>query len=278
MRKLTWRLPVLIAAVAAIPAAPAHAADEGDVGVRDRVIRVSARATLPGADVRSGGESDGCTWRLMIENDRLPVYDVDGRQLFSDTGRWFQRVCNGQPVDVNGLFVLPEGGGFSIPDLTEQALDALDPGDPTWSASPNGTTVPMVTQLPTYFWVEPAYWTATRTVRVETPSGRVWAEAVGRPTVATFDAGDGTATRCESGGAVWAPGGASAAEASPCALTFRHSSAGTAGRELTATVEFAVEGRTSTNPTPAPAGTLARTSPPITVQVAEIQAVATASR
>jgi hypothetical protein len=180
VRKLTWRLPVLIAAVAAIPAAPAHAADEGEVGVRDRVIRVSARATLPGADVRSGGESDGCTWKLMIENDRLPVYDVDGRQLFSDTGRWFQRVCNGQPVDVNGLFVLPEGGGFSIPDLNEQALDALDPGDPTWSASPNGTTVPMVTQMPTYFWVDPTYWTATRTVRVETPSGRVWAEAVGR--------------------------------------------------------------------------------------------------
>lgn len=276
MRKLTWRLPVLIAAVAAIPAAPAHAADEGDVGVRDRVIRVSARATLPGADVRSGGESDGCTWKLMIENDRLPVYDVDGRQLFSDTGRWFQRVCNGQPVDVNGLFVLPEGGGFSIPDLNEQALDALDPGDPTWSASPNGTTVPMVTQMPTYFWVDPTYWTATRTVRVETPSGRVWAEAVGRPIAATFDAGDGTSARCEGGGAAWAPN--HSADATPCSLTFRHSSAGTAGRDVAVTVEFAVEGRTSTNPTPAPAGTIARTSPPLTVQVTEIQAVATAGR
>lgn len=276
VRKLAWRLPLLTAVAIIASTSPASAGDEGDVGVHDRVVRVTARATVPGINVSSGADPDGCVWQVVIENDRLPVYDTDGTGLFSDTGRWFQRMCNGQPVEVNGFFVVPEGGGFAIPDLTEQALDALDPADPTWSASPNGTTVAMVTQMPTFLWVDGGYWNAAHTVRVETPSGRVWAEARGRPTVATFDSGDGAPTMCIGGGSAWAPGGSVSGAA--CSHTFRHSSAGTVGREMTVTVDFAVEGRTSVNPNPVPAGTISRTSPPVLVQVAEIQAIETNGR
>ena len=273
MRKVAWRLSLLIVVASVSVAAPARAADEGEVGIHERVVRVAARATIPGVRVSGGADPDGCVWQVVIEDDRLPMYDTDGTGLFSDTGRWFQRMCNGQPVEVNGLFVVPEGGGFAIPDLAEQAFDALDPSEPVWSASPNGTTVAMLVQLPTWLWVEPGYWNAIFVARVATPSGRVWAEARARPTSATWDTGDGQSTSCDDGGTVWEPG--SPATTISCSHTFRHSSAGTPGRPVTATVDFAVEGRTTTNPTVVAIGAISRTSPPLLVQVAEIQAIGT---
>ena len=273
MRSIAWRFQLLtgLLAVAFAAPAPAYAADDGGVDVHDHVVHVHAHALIPGLEVHNSGEPDGCTWHLVIDNDRVPVYDVDGRPLYSDTGRWFQRICGGQPVDVNGFFVVPEGGGFSIPDVAVQARDQLDPPRPSWSASPNGTSVAMVAQMPTWLWVKPVYWNDAYIVRVETPSGRIWAEARATPSDTSWDTGDGQLTVCANGGTVWHP------HATPttadCVHTFRHSTAGTAGRAMTVTVNFAVTGRTSTNTTSAPVGAISRTSAPQLVQVGEIQAI-----
>ena len=99
MRKVAWRLSVLIVVASLSAAAPARAADEGEVGIHERVVRVTARATIPGVRLTSSTDPDGCAWQVVIEDDRLPVYDTDGTSLFSDTGRWFQRMCNGFGCD-----------------------------------------------------------------------------------------------------------------------------------------------------------------------------------
>lgn len=268
MRAGARRLPLLAAllSIAALPAA--HAAQEDDVAIRDRVVHVAARAAV--APIAVGGVEEGCVWIVLVQDDRHPMYDGDGESLYSDTGRWFQKRCNDEPVEVGGRLVIPEGGGYSIPEMAEQARDLLDPAKPTWSASPNGTTVPMLVQSPTWLWVTPAYWNTNFTVRVETPSKRVWTAATATPTSTVWNPGDGTSTQCATGGARWEPGAAAG-----CSHTFRHSSAGTAGRPMTVTVLFAVSGRSFVAPVPAPVGTIERTSEPVLVQVAEIQALET---
>ena len=275
MRTFVRRLPVLTLVLAAGFAGPAGAADDSGVAIYEQVVRVAARAAIAGVPIGGGAAPDGCVWEVAIVGDRLPVFTAEGEMLVSDTGRWFRRVCAGVVVGVNGFFVTPEGGGFVVPDLAEQAFDALDPISPVWSASPNGTTVPMLVQLPTWLWVEPRYWNGVFIARVETPSGRVWAEAQGRPVSALWATGDGQTVFCGVGGTVWAPGAPTRPPAGGCSHTYRHSSAGTEGRAVTVTVNFAVEGATTTNPGAVPLGVISRTSPPVVVQVAEIQAVQT---
>ena len=176
MRTFARRLPLLTVVLAAGFAGPAAAADESAVAVHEQVVHVTGRVAIVGVPIGGGGAPDGCVWGLASVSDRLPVFTAEGEMLVSDTGRWFRRVCNGVVVGVNGFFVTPEGGGFVVPDLAEQAFDALDPISPQSSSSPNGTTVAMLVQLPTWLWIEPGYWTGVFIARVETPSGRVSGE------------------------------------------------------------------------------------------------------
>jgi len=264
-------LPLLIALTLLGIAAPAGAEDGAGFGVRDGVVDADAGSHTPGS---GGSTSDGapsrCTWRVVIADDLTKgVFGPSGERLYSDTGRWLQKVCDGEVEIVDGLFVIPEGGSFAIADLLEQARRTLDPPAPTWSASPNGTTVPMVTQLPTWLWVNGDYWNGGFSARASTPSGRVWAEARATPTSALWQIGDGSTVSCGAGTA-WQAG--PQANSSDCTYTFRHSTAGTAGTPLSVSVTFDVAGVTSLGGT-AELGALTRTSPPALVQVAEIQAI-----
>ena len=61
----------------------------------------------------------------MIEDDfEFGIYDVDSLETqHSATGRWLQRWCPGiGAVDVDGYFLIPEGG---LVDPYQLALDAL---------------------------------------------------------------------------------------------------------------------------------------------------------
>lgn len=266
MRVGTRGLPVLMVALL-VAAGPVGAADEGDVGVVDNVVQVTATATVEGV---SWGHDDECTYEVVIEDDiAFGVYELDFERLYSDTGRWLRMTCDGEVVAVDGLFVFPEGGAFSEPDMLEQAMRTLDPRSPTWSASPDGVSVPMVVQLPTWLWVDTAYWGGTFTARAVTPSGRMWAEAQAVPAVTTWSPGDGSTVVCAGAGSQWGAG----SEEPDCSHTYRHSTAGSGGYLVAVTVEFEVWGSTSLNPTPVLLGTITRTSAPVTVQVGEIQAL-----
>ena len=267
MRACHWGLPLLTLA-AVLAATPAHAADEASAGVVDDVVVVRARESVPG---ERGGSDSSCTYEVVIEDDRaFGVYEVDGVRQFSDTGRWLRKKCDGEVVDIGGLFVFPEGGGFETPDVLAQAVEALDPIAPTWDASPDGIAVAMVTQMPVSLWIEPGYWNGNFVVRAESPSGRVWAEAQAVPTTTTWNTGDGGSVSCAGPGS-----GPESLDPGSCSHTYEHSTAGTAGVAVTATVTFAVVGTTSDDLTPRVVGQLSRTSLPVLVTVGEIQAIET---
>lgn len=272
MRSGRSGLSVLIVVLLLAVAGPARAADERPVGIVDDVVVVRAREILPG---RSGGsaEDPACAWELIIEDDLVQggVYSLEGERLYSDTGRWFQKNCGSGPVEINGVFVVPEGGGFLVPDLVAQALDALDPRLPTWRASPDGVGVPMVAQMPVWLWVDPGYWDGHFAARAVTPSGRVWAEAAAIPVSTVWHMGDGSTVECRGGGEPFD------GEASPpCSHVFEHSTAGGGEFSVMATVTFDVLATSSLDPTPQIAGQISRTSAVVGVSVGEIQAVETA--
>ncbi|MCB0993168.1 MAG: hypothetical protein KDB16_19470 [Acidimicrobiales bacterium] len=264
-------LSLLILAIAtALATSPAGAADQGDVGVVENKVEIRASSTMEGED---WGSDPDCVYEVVVEDDIPgPVYDTDGTRLFSETGRWLRKICDGEETPVGGQVVFPEGDAFTIPDLLQQAVDSLDPAEPTWAASPNGTSVAMVTQMPVWLWVEPVYWGAAFDARVETPGGRVWAEAHAEPSFTTWSPGDGSTAVCEGPGRQWAPG----LDASPtdCTHTYRTSTAGTTGYPMTVTVTFEVTGETSIDG-PVALGPITRTSGPVVVQVGEIQAIET---
>lgn len=273
------RLPLLIASIVLAWAPTAGAAEGGGFGVRDNVVDVVATSGAPGSSGEGGGGGGGgpnpCVWRVVIADDASRgLFGPTGERLYSDTGRWLQYECNGQPQAVGGQFLVPEGGAFAIADLLDEAYNALDPAAPAWSASPNGTTVPMVTQMPTWLWIDDTYWGGAFSARASTPSGRVWAEARATPTATVWSPGDGTTVRCGAGYA-WQPGARDGATS--CSHTFKHSSAGRDGFPLTVTVSFEVQGITSLG-TSVPLGPLSRTSAPVAVQVTEIQAIETTGR
>lgn len=270
MRVVCSRLSVLTIGAILAMSVPAYAADQGDVGIVDETVRVVAIATIHG---ESWGADDECTYEVVIEDDlAFGVYEVDGTRMYADTGRWLGKICDGAAVDVGGFFVFPEGAGYSTPDLLQQAMDVLDPPEPGWNASPNGVEVAMVTQLPTFLWVETAYWDGNFAARVETPSGRVWAEAQAIPASSVWSPGDGSTVPCTGGGDPWNPGTESTANT--CTHTYVRSSAGTAGTEMSVQVTFDVIGETSTSG-PEALGQITRTSAAVLVTVGEIQAIET---
>jgi hypothetical protein len=276
MRVGAGRLPVLIAVAALIAAtaAPAGAADEGEVGIVDNSVEVIAASSVPGAAEVADGGGQECVLEEVIADDLASgVYELDGERMYSDTGRWLRLICeDGLAVEVGGLRIFPEGGGFTIPDLLEQARRSLDPAEPSWRASPDGIEVPMVVQMPTWLWISPGYWNGTFAARASTPSGRVWAEATAVPTTATWLPGDDETVVCVGGGTPWDDG----VDAEPtCSHTYRHSTAGGTERLVSVTVEFAVSGSTSIDPTPIDFGTITRTSAPVSVEIGEIQALET---
>ena len=269
MRLITCGLPLLIAATL-LTATPVGAADQGDVGIVDGTVRVVAVATIPG---ESWGSDNDCVYEVVIEDDiAFGVYEVDGTRMYSDSGRWLGKSCEGEAVAVDGLFTFPEGGGFNTPDLLQQAIDVLDPPEPGWGASPDGVEIAMVTQLPTALWVDAAYWSGSFVARVETPSGRVWAEATAVPRTSTWTPGDGAVVNCAGGGEPWGP--TTATDEAGCSHTYVRSTAGSAGYGMTVEVAFDVTGNTSTGGVE-DLGQIFRASAPVLVAVGEIQAIET---
>ena len=97
----------LVAALTIVTMAPAARADDGsDAFVDDDGDPTAVADDTVDDPGNPGGSDDDCTYRVAIEDDfEFGVYDVDGSRIYSETGRWLERVCDGSAQEP-----FPEGG------------------------------------------------------------------------------------------------------------------------------------------------------------------------
>lgn len=275
------------------PDVPPPSGEYGESGVQSGVVTVRAGSEwLPrGARGGGGGGGSSCTtssFEVIVEDDFVQpvnrewrVFSADGgipftasptdlpsslptyMRHFSPTGRWFAVMCDGV------IRVVPEGGpAVTVAGLMQEALDQLDPPDPTLAVAPDGMHY---TQLQSWLAVEPAYWIDRSATAA---AGRVVVTATASPYESIWDMGDGTdPVFCDGPGVVWTPGLDDGD--TDCAHTYRTSSAGkgTADSfELTGTVHFEVTAVTNAPGNYGPFPDLERETVEV-VQVGEIQAV-----
>lgn len=259
----------IAAAVLGVSAVPAAADDEGADAYVDGNGNPTAvaRDDVERASRSSGGESD-CVWEVVVGDDwTMAMYDADGTRLFSETGRWLQKVCDGSPVQVGDGFIVPEGGRVDPAALAAEARQSVPIASPTINTSPEADRR-LYTRVATWLWVDPGWWqpyTATAS------AGRVSATVSARPVRALWSTGDGGGTTCDGPGVPWRPG--MPEDATYCKHTYYHSSAGRSGDAytLSVTVEFEVTWTSNVGLGGALAGVWRTASRP--VQVGEIQAV-----
>lgn len=217
-----------------------------------------------------GGGEDECEWNVVIEDDfEFAIYELDGTRLYSETGRWLERVCDGEIVAVGELFIIPEGGQVDPRALAADALASVPIATPPISTSPSADDR-LYTQVRTWLWLADSWW---REYTATANAGRVTASVTATPVRAEWDPGDGGGTTCRGPGVEWRRGMPD--EATYCSYIYRHSSAGEDGDayQLAVTVWFEVSWSSNTGD----GGTLAAISRSASrqVQVGEVQAIET---
>jgi len=222
--------------------------------------------------VSSGGSGPAtdCVWKLLIADDKqTAMYDPNGKRIYSPTGRWFQKVCNGASVEVNGSFATPESAPVDPAVLAQQARQSVAIPLPPLATSPRADRR-LYTRVPTWLWVDPSWW---RGYSATANAGGVSSTVVARPVRAVWIMGDGGQTTCTGPGTEWRPGMADAQ--STCSYVYKNSSAGQSAKTFTMTV--AVEFEVSWTSSIGPGGSLPGITRSATraVEVGEIQAVET---
>ncbi len=228
-------------------------------------------AVTPASPARSGSTTN-CTWRVLNADDSaLAIYDTDGTRLYSETGRWLERICNGQPEPVNGAFAVPDRSRPAVDPavLAQQARESVTIPAPAISTSPDAERQ-LYTRVRTWLWVDQAWW---RSYSATANAGGVSTTVSARPVRAVWSMGDGGTTICEGPGVAWRPGKAD--DATNCSYTYKNSSAGQRGGTytMTVTVEFGVSWSSSIGPGGSLAPITRSVSTP--VRVGEIQAIET---
>jgi len=258
--------------------APAASADDASgaggtaTGYVDGAGNPTAEAGTVAVNVPSGsgGTPTNCTWQLLNADDtKVAMYDADGKRIYSPTGRWFQKVCNGASVEVNGSFAIPESAPVDPAVLAQQARQSVAIPLPPLATSPRADRR-LYTRVPTWLWVDPSWW---RGYSATANAGGVSSTVVATPVRAVWTMGDGGQIICAGPGTEWRPGMADAQ--STCSYVYKNSSAGQSARTFTMTVavEFAVSWTSNIGP----GGSLAGITRSGTraVEVGEIQAVET---
>ena len=232
----TRRLIFIAAAVALINVglAPTVVADDGGGAFVDPVGNPTAVAESgeeePGSP--GGGGDPDCTTSVFLEDDfEFAIYDVDGTRLYSETGRWLERVCDGFAQEP-----FPEGGAVDPRALALSARQSVSIPAPPIATSPSADDR-LYTQVQTWLWLEDQWWT---TYLATANAGRVSATVTATPTSASWDTGDGGGTTCRGPGVAWQRGMPD--DATYCKHTYTNSSAGQEGGTyaLTATVTFEI--------------------------------------
>jgi hypothetical protein len=218
----------------------------------------------------TSGAASECTWRLLTADDtKTAMYDANGKRLYSPTGRWYQKICNGSPVEVNGSFAVPESQAVDPVTLAQRARQSVAIPDPPFATSPPADRR-LYTRVPTWLWVDPAWW---KGYSATAAAGAVSSTVVARPVRAIWTMGDGHQVTCDGPGTVWRSGMSDAQ--SSCSYVYKKASAGAAGAKFTMTVE--VQFTVSWTSNAGAGGTLPSVSRSAArpVEVGEIQAVET---
>lgn len=176
----------------------------------------------------------------------------------------------------------PAGGGGGAPApppspgaLAVQALNRTPLPAPSMAMSPGGT-IPLLVNLPTFLWIDPAQW---RPVTASASAGAVTSTVTATPQRVVWDMGQGDTVTCDGPGAAYVPSLSDDAQPSDCKFTYRASSARTPDKTftVTATVEWSVTWTASGAPGGGNLG-ISRRSSTTTIRVAELQVLNTASR
>jgi hypothetical protein len=269
--RLLISLAILAALVVSADPALAGGGRDSDAFVPpDGDPTVISRDEQTSTDPGSGPSTSDCTWEVAIDDDMTSaIYDVDtGERIYSETGRWLRRVCDGGPVQVNGESVVPEGGAVDPRTLAVEATASTSIPGPPISTSPDAGRR-LYVQVPTWLWLDPGWW---RPYDATAVAGRVSSTVTVVPLSTSWTMGDGSTVTCAGPGIPWVSG---STQASACSHTYRTSSATrSAGTfPLRATVTFEVSWTSNTG-----AGgslpNIAR-SASVDVVVGEIQAINT---
>lgn len=263
-----------MAVIAVLGAGVARANDEIGPG-GSAYIDNGGDPTAVATDVSGGGggrashDAQPCTWRVLISDDRVvPVYDASGRRLYSTTGRWLNRVCEGDDL-LSSLAVglVPEGGLVDPAALAEQARRSAHIANPAIHTSPDSGRR-LYTQVPTWLWLDDSWW---QPITVTVTAGRVTTTLTATPTRATWGTGDGESVICDGPGVAWREGMSD--DDTYCKHTYVHSSAGRPNGTypLTVTIEFSVAWTSNVGAGGALGGLTRSTS--TEVEVGEIEAI-----
>jgi hypothetical protein len=281
MRQRFVAAAVVAVSIVVLSAAPAMAGERpgGDGGA---FVDPNGDPTATAGDGGSGGGGGGsggggatddpCEWHVVIEDDfEFGIYDVDSLETqHSATGRWLERWCPGiGAVDVNGYFLIPEGGLVDPYQLALDALASVGIAPPAIRTSPseNGR---LYVQVPTWLWLDRSWW---QSYEATANAGRVWSTVKATPVATTWQLGDGGSVSCRGPGTAWRAG--LPEDSSDCTHTYRTSSAGEPDGRFMLQATVTLEVTWTSNATGG--GTLPAISRASTleVDVGEIQAIGT---
>lgn len=227
--------------LAAGATAPASAEERppGDAGayIDDGAPTVEAGDPGDEGEETTGTGDENCEWRVIISDDwEYGVYEPDGRRLYSETGRWLERWCDGEQQMVGGLGLVPEGGAVDVGALAASARESVPISAPPMATSPPADRE-LYTQVQTWLWVDEDWWTP---YSATANAGRVSATVTARPVMADWTMGDGGSTACAGPGVEWHRGMDDSE--TYCSYVYRRSSSGEAEGTyaLSVTVEFEV--------------------------------------
>jgi hypothetical protein len=253
MRLLTFALLVLTAVVLDSSEATAEQPPDcniichgGDASSGPGGISVDAGADGgpsgggPGLSVIRGPAHDPCTYRSLSAHDLLAWHISYAFQGNGDPPEPPADVFYGDDPDLQwalahcpanaGREVLvwwPVGGrppASLIDALRQRARDAVPFPVLAQHGAPSGERdVPLITQLPTWLWVDPAQWGPVE-AEASIP-GIVTVTATGTPAGLTWDPGTGDPpVSCDGPGVAYDFGRSESAQSTTCAYTYRHSS------------------------------------------------------
>lgn len=233
-------------------------------GAGNPTAEASDTSSMPGAP----GAATDCHWKLLGTDETMNVFDDNGKPVTSPTGRWLQKVCNGSPVAVGGVFAIPEQP-VDPRDVARRARQSVSIPEPVLSTSPPADHR-LYAQMPTWLFLDQSWW---KPYSATADTGGVSATVVARPVRATWSTGDGRQVVCTGPGVAWHRG--LPESATDCSHTYIRSSSGRPGGTFTlgVTVEFAVSWTASTGAGGALPSITRTASRP--VEVGEIQAVET---
>jgi hypothetical protein len=226
---------ILIAATGVIAPA-AHGSPWSDVKCDEDPNNPDCLVTV--IDPGGGFSRDGVGTRnpaCYINDHEVPCHDPALGWLHADGcyyspapevgpgPHWWARWCYNPTTDeyASGGWRWLLGAPTSIENVVQHAVDRIAIPQPAIATNP-GLNAVQVVHVPVWWWIEPAWWTATRTAAASIPALTITAQA--EPTSVTWHAGDGTSRTCTGPGTPWTTGNHPAAASPTCGHTYTSTS------------------------------------------------------